>query len=233
MTAKTRELSAFVLVYNELDNFAETVEGLRKVLADTCERFEIVIVDDGSTDGSAGQADELARRHPEVRVVRHPENRGYGAALRTGLEACRYELIFFVDGDGQFDPAELRGLLPLIAGKDMALGWRRVRADGAHRRLFGSLWNAVVRLALGVKVRDINCAFKLMRASAVKDLDLRSRGAAITAELLYLARRRGATWAEAPVSHFPRRRGRATGASPGIVLDAFWELARLLLRRAP
>lgn len=230
MSAKP-SISAFVLVYNELGNFERTVAGLVSVLSGLCAEFEVIVVDDGSVDGSGPAADALAAEDPRVRVLHHGANRGYGAAVRSGIAACRLPLLFLIDGDGQFDPRELERLLPLIEGCDLVLGWRRARADGAHRRLFGACWNALTAAALGVHVKDVNCAFKLMRASTVKALPLSSDGALISAELLSRARRRGAVWKEAPVEHYPRLHGVPTGASPDIVLRAFWELARLLWSR--
>ncbi len=231
MSAPKPEISAFVLVYNERDNFTATVKGLHAILSELCGRFEIIVVDDGSVDGSGALAEELSRTLPEVRVVHHPENRGYGAAVRTGLAACRHELIFLVDGDGQFDPRELRELIPHAAEHELVIGWRRERADGWHRKVTGWCWNALIRVALGVKVVDVNCAFKLMRASAVQDLGLTSRGALISAELLFLAGRRGASCLEVPVNHYPRKYGRPSGASPDVVAFALWELLRLVARR--
>lgn len=231
MNAKLRDLSAFVLVYNERESFIGTVEALHAVLAEKAERFELVIVDDGSRDGSGELAEALASRLRGTRVVHHAENRGYGAAVRTGLESCCGEWIFLIDGDGQFDPRELGGLIPLAENSDLVVGWRISRADGAHRRLTGWLWNMIVRLTLGVRVRDVNCAFKLMRASAVKGLCLSSDGALISAEILSKAARRGARIAETPVHHYPRRHGEPSGASPDVVAIAFWELLRMVLRR--
>ncbi|UPT74407.1 MAG: glycosyltransferase family 2 protein [Elusimicrobiota bacterium] len=225
------EISAFVLVHDERESFPGTVEVLHAVLSEACARFEIVVVDDGSRDGSGELAEALALRLPGVRAVHHPVNRGYGAGVRTGIAESRYGLIFLIDGDGQFDPRELKGLIAPAETSDLVVGWRIDRADGAHRRLTGWCWNKAVALALGVRVRDVNCAFKLMRASAVKDLGLTSSGALISAEILSKAARRGATIVEVPVRHYPRRYGKPSGASPDVVAVAFWELLRMLLRR--
>lgn len=231
MSVRLGGVSAFVLVYDERDSFVGTVEKLHAVLTEAAERFEIVVVDDGSRDGSGALADALAARLPGVRAVHHPENRGYGAAVRTGLAECRHEWIFLLDGDGQFDPAELKDLIPLAAGADLVIGWRIARADGLHRMITGWCWNMAVRLALGVRARDVNCAFKLMRASAMKGLALTSRGALISAELLREAGRRGARIVEAPVHHYPRRHGEPSGASPAVVAVALRELLGMVLRR--
>lgn len=227
---KLPELSAFFPAFNERDNLERMVESLRRVLPQVSERFEIVIVDDGSADGTSQLADQLASRHPEVRAVHHTRNLGYGAAVRSGLSACRYQAIFFTDGDCQFDVGEVGLLVPYLGAYDIVTGYRRQRQDDAVRRLYSRGWTWLIGRLTGARVRDLNCAFKLFRREAVEDLELVTNGAMINAELLALAKRRGRTIAEVPVHHYPRVHGQQTGGNPRVILRAFWELLRFTLR---
>lgn len=231
--AKLPELSAFFPVFNERHNVQQMVEALHRVLPQVSQRHEIIIVDDGSSDGTGQAADQLAAAHPDVRVVHHMRNLGYGAAVRSGLSACRYAAIFFTDGDCQFDVGELRLLTPHLGPYDIVAGYRRQRHDPWLRRWYSRSWTWLIRCLTGVRVRDLNCAFKLFARRVIDGLELRTNGAMINAELLALARRRGCTLTEVAVSHYPRVRGRQTGGDPRVILRAFWELLLFSIRRKP
>ena len=207
------------------------VEGLLAVLPEVADTWELVLVDDGSRDATPRLVDQLAAARPDVHVVRHAANRGYGAAVRSGLAAARYEWVYLTDGDGQFEPAALRALADALGDADAVVGRRAARADAWHRRAYGALWNGLVRHALGVPVRDVNCAAKLVRRRLLADLDARTEGGAISAELLVHLVRRGARIVEVAVPHHPRRTGRASGGSPRVALRAVVELAGLWWRR--
>ncbi len=219
-------ISAVLPAYNEEANLERTVRDLLPVLG-AAPGFEIIIVDDGSADRTAEVAAGLRREVPHVRLVRHRRNQGYGAALRSGFAAATREWILLLDADGQFRPAELDRFLSAVPQADMVIGYRAQRADPPHRRLFATVWRVLTGILLGVRARDINCGFKLMRTALVQSLDLQSGGALISAELLAKARRRGVVITEVPVTHAPRRSGRQTGGSLRIVLRAYFELARL------
>jgi glycosyltransferase involved in cell wall biosynthesis len=216
-------LSLVLPARDEAPSIGESLERARAVLGRLTKEYEILVVDDGSRDATA----EIAARFPEARLLRHPSGRGYGAALRTGLAAARMEWVAFTDADLQFELAELERLLAVAEDADLVIGVRAPRRDPLRRRLLGLGWNALVRALLGLPVRDVNCAFKLLRRTAVADLELRSSGAAINAELLARAAARGLRLREVPVSHFPRRAGRPTGARPAVIARALVELAGL------
>lgn len=216
-------LSLVLPARDEAQSIGTALERARAVLGRLTKEYEILVVDDGSRDATA----EIAARYPEAHLLRHPSGRGYGAALRTGLAAARMDWVAFTDADLQFELAELERLLDVAGDADLVIGVRSPRRDPLPRRLLGRGWNALVRAALGLPVRDVNCAFKLLRRAAVAELELRSRGAAINAELLARAAARGLRLREVPVSHFPRRAGRASGARPSVIARALVELARL------
>jgi glycosyltransferase involved in cell wall biosynthesis len=220
-------LSAVVPLHDEAPNVAAVVHGLRAVLPEVADRWELVLVDDGSRDGTADVIDALAAEDAAVRVVRHARNRGYGAAIRTGFAAARYAWLFLMDGDGQFDPRELPLLCAARADADAVVGWRMRRADPWIRRANTAAWNRLVRTLFRLPVRDVNCAFKLLRREALGDAAPAADGAMVSTELLARLRQRGARIVEVPVTHLPRRAGRASGAAPAVVLRAFLELGRL------
>ena len=217
-------VSAVLPAFNEEGNLAECVARLGQALQANTAAHEVIVVDDGSRDGTGELLAQLERATPTLRVVTHPHNRGYGAALRSGFEAARYEWVFVMDADNQFDPADVTRLLERSPDADIVAGYRLQRKDPLVRRLNALAFFTLVRLLFGRLVRDVNCAFKLIRRDLLRQLDLRSDGALINTELLYRARERGARVVEVPVRHFPRSSGKQTGANPRVVLRAFAEL---------
>jgi len=186
--------------------------------------LEVIVVDDGSTDRTRARALALAERLPEVRVVGHETNRGYGAALRRGFETARHAWIFYTDGDGQFDLSELPRVLTVLEGHDVVSAYRIARRDGLGRYLNGVAWTALVNSLLGLGVRDVNCAFKVFPRALLDRTPTSSDGALVCAELLHAARRAGLSIGQVGVRHLPRVGGRQTGAHPRVILKAFMEL---------
>jgi glycosyltransferase involved in cell wall biosynthesis len=214
---------------NEQDALPTFIPELLAALAPAANTLTVIIVNDGSTDRTGAIADHLAAADPRVRVVHNPSPQGYGGALRAGFAASSARWVFITDGDGQFDPAQLPPLLPMLAGADGLVGRRRRRAEGPLRAFNGAAWTALVDIVLGMSFRDVDCAFKLLPGPALRSLPLRSRGALISAEILARLTRRGVRLVQVPVDHRPRRAGRPTGASPRVIARAFAELARLSL----
>lgn len=220
-------LSVFYPCYNEEGNIRRVVGEALAFLPTLSDDFEIILVDDGSADRTGAIADELAREHACVRAVHHPSNRGYGGALQSGFRAATRELVFYTDGDGQFDITDLTRLLPLIETHDIVSGYREHRQDSLMRRLNAWLWGALVQRVLGFRCRDVDSAFKLYRREIFDRIEMKSMGALIDAEVLARAVRAGYTIAEAPVRHRPRIAGRQTGANLRVIARAFKELFQL------
>ncbi len=228
-------LSYFFPAHDEAENVETLVIEALAELPRLADRFEIVCVDDGSRDGTGDIADRLAAEHPDlVRVVHHDTNRGYGAALRSGFRAARYDLVCFTDGDLQFRVADLTRLVDrLVAGGeggrslDVVAGYRLERADPAIRLAYARIYRACLRIFFGLSLRDVDCACKLVRREALKGIRLESRGAFLSAELLIKLREMGRRAVEVGVPHHPRTAGQASGADPRVVLRAvrdFWAL---------
>ncbi len=224
-------ISVFFPSHNEVENVERVVRDAHAHLAAVARQYEIIVVDDGSTDGTRDRALALVDEDPRVRVVSHPTNLGYGRALRTGFASARLDLVCFTDGDGQFSLADLPRLLGPLNDHGFVLGYRLRRADSVHRRLNAWLWQLFVRVALGVRVRDVDCGFKLFRREVVADLELISgRGASISAELIAKATRAGFTFAEVGVHHYPRTAGVQSGNSVRVILSSFADILRLWRR---
>jgi glycosyltransferase involved in cell wall biosynthesis len=228
VTNASLSISAVLPAFNEEAVIAgvvlETAEALKRLAG----HFEIVVVDDGSHDATADRASHAAPG-AEVRVISHRVNRGYGAALRTGFDAARCDAVWLMDADGQFDPSDLRLVLPHYGPDRVVAGYRINRQDGATRRASNLAFFGVVRLLFGRTVSDVNCAFKLFPAAVGRGL--RCDGAMISTELLLRAQTSGYRLVEVGVRHHPRRAGHATGSDPRVVMRAFRELWRL--RRNP
>ena len=225
MSVKT--LSAFFPCYNEELNLEGVVYDAIHVLDNMVQKYEILIINDGSTDKTGLMADELSKQHENVRVIHHKKNLGYGTALITGFNRSIYEWIFFSDGDQQFFMNEIEILLNEINDHDLIIGYRKERQDPRHRLFYGWAWNLLVQLILGLKLKDINCAFKLVRREVLDDIRLHSAGAMISPELLWKSKLSGYRIKEVGVSHRPRKFGTQTGGNPKVVLKAFVELFEL------
>jgi glycosyltransferase involved in cell wall biosynthesis len=240
------ELSYFFPAHNEEANLEGLVAEALEALPALAERFEIVIVDDGSRDATPAMADALAAAHPEVRAVHHPTNLGYGAALRTGFAAAHFGVLGFTDGDRQFRVADLGRLLEVLErpgsgtgsaseAPDVVVGYRLRRADPLLRTVYARLYRLANLVFFGLRVRDVDCACKVFRRSALEGIAVESSGAFFSAELLVKLRAAGHRIAEVGVPHYPRVAGRPTGAKPSVILRAvrdFWSL-RLRLWASP
>lgn len=220
-------LSLVFPVFDEERNLDELIRTARRIGARLAPEFEIVVVDDGSRDASAEIVDGWRLLDPRVRLVRHPTNTGYGAALRSGLAAARGELIFFSDADLQFDLTELEKLLEHTGDHDIVAGFRSPRRDAWPRLVLAWGWGRLVRLFFDLPVRDIDCAFKVFHACVVESVPTESLGAFINTELLVRARAAGYRIHQVPVSHRRRRHGRQSGAHPRVIFKALVELTRL------
>jgi len=220
-------ISVFFPCYNEQDNIAHVVQqalaALEKLKAD----FEVIIVDDGSSDSTGQIADELAGQNSGVKVVHHRTNLGYGAALQSGFKAATKELVFYTDGDGQFDINEMPPLLGLMEHYDIVSCYRLNRQDNLIRKINGWCWTKLVCLLFGIKVRDIDCAFKLYKREIFDNIKLVSTGALIDAEILARAVRKGYRITQKGIHHYPRTAGSQTGANFRVILRAFKELLKL------
>ena len=220
-------LSVIFPALNEQYNLRRTVEDARKILPRIADAWEIIVVNDGSGDATGPICDTLANQTSAVRVLHHHGNKGYGAALKTGIIAARHDWVFFSDSDGQFDLTDLALLLEHSETHDIVAGYRARRNDPPYRALNAWGWNRLVRLTLGVRVRDIDCAFKLFRRRVFEQVQIHSVGAMVNTEIFAQAFKFGLKIKEVEVTHHPRLHGQPTGAKLRVIVKAFRELIRM------
>lgn len=232
MSKKLPELSVFFPFWNEEKNIEKVAENALQILPTVATKFEIILIDDGSSDKTLEKAQALAAKYKEIRVISHQPNRGYGAALRSGFEHSLYEYIVFTDGDLQFDFAEISKFIDEIESADIVIGFRKKRRD---RKLFKRLllmnmlkmWDFIL---FGFYFKDIDCGFKMFtRASLVKIGPFRSEGAMITTEILAKASMRKLKIVQVGVEHYPREHGEQTGANLFVIIRAVLESLTLFL----
>lgn len=222
---KLSELSVFFPAYNEEKNIKNTVERAAEILPQIASKYEIIIVDDGSTDKTGKIADEIAGEDKFIRVVHHHPNKGYGAALKSGFLNSRYSWVAFTDADGQFDFSEIKKFLPFTDKADLILGYRIKRADSILRRFGAFVWFLIARILFGLDVKDYSCGFKLIKRrifEAVQPLEAEEKITQI--EILIKAKRQGFKFAEVGVSHYPRKFGQQTGANLKVILRSIIDL---------
>lgn len=221
-------ISLVLPAYNEESNIVKALEEAITVLSDSSfADFEVIVVNDGSQDQTETLVNQVAKRNLKIRVVNHSGNQGYGAALLTGFSASRFDYIFFTDADLQFELAEIHKLLIHRSQYPVVLGYRCPRMDSQIRLFYALGWNWLNRILFGLRVRDIDCAFKLFQKDVIEKLHIKSRGAMLSAEILIKIRRNGHEWIEVPVAHKPRNAGEATGAKLKVIIRAFLELSTL------
>ncbi|MBI3537183.1 MAG: glycosyltransferase family 2 protein [Chloroflexi bacterium] len=213
--------------FNEEANIQPMIEAVLETFRPIATDLEVIVVDDGSRDGTARAVQAIAAHQSRVRLVQHPKNRGYGAALYSGFTAATKEWIFLTDSDRQFNLNEFQNLLPHTSQADLVIGYRAPRRDPIYRRLNGWGWNFLVNLLFGATARDVDCAFKLFKREILDHITILSRGATFSAEFLVRAKRAGYQIFQVRVSHFPRRAGQPTGARPDVIVRAFRELIRV------
>lgn len=215
--------------YKEEENIGLLIEDIVAIVHPLTDDLEIVVVDDGSPDGTAAVVREKAAQYPQVRLIQHEVNQGFGGSLYTALTNATKDLVFYTDADRQFDVAEIVKLLSFIGEHDLVIGYRAPRRDPFMRRFNGWGWSTLATLLFGYTARDIDCAFKLMRREVIDCIKdkMASRGATFSAEFLVRAKRAGFRIREVPIhGHRPRVAGSPTGARPGVIIRAFKELVR-------
>ncbi len=221
------KLSVIFPAYNEEQNIGRAVDSALQVLEKIADNYEVVVVNDGSKDSTEKIVQQIYGHNGFVRLISHSRNIGYGGSLRSGLEAASYDLIFFTDADLQFDLKEILNLLRWIQEYDLVIGYRLKRSDAFMRRFYAWGWGLFIRLLFDLKVKDIDCAFKLFRKEVFDKISVSSLGAFINSEILIRAKRCGFSFKEVPVSHYPRLAGKGSGARLKTIYKAFHELFKL------
>ncbi len=220
-------ISVILPAYNEEDNIKKTVDSASLFLDSSFSEWEIIVVNDGSSDNTGEIINKTAGKDKRIKPIHHSCNKGYGGALKSGIEASEKELLFFTDSDGQFDISELKLMIDEIENYDIAAGYRRKRKDPLYRKINMIGWNILARILFGLKIRDINCAFKLFKKKVFDNIKIDANGAMINIDILVQAVNKGFRIKEIPVTHFPRACGKQSGANIKVIFNAFKELFEL------
>ena len=201
-------ITVFFPAFNDAESIVPLARNALEVAAALTSDYEVLVVNDGSTDQTRQLLDELAHSEPRVRVIHHEQNLGYGAALKTGFQNSTKDLIFYTDGDAQYDVREIAKLHNLLTQNiDIVNGYKSKRADHVGRKIMGALYNQAARLMFRLPIQDVDCDFRLLRKSLISEVELTSSSGAICVELIYKLKRAGARFAETPISHHPRQHG--------------------------
>ena len=227
--ALVQGLTVVLPAYNEQENIAPVVEQALDVLPTLADKYEVIVVDDGSRDETGRVvADLVAQHHPQVRLLRHIRNIGYGAALRSGFEHATHDLVFYTDSDRQFDLAELRYFVPMIEDHDVVIGFRVYRYDSVVRSMVSWIYNRIVGVLFRVRVRDVDCAYKLFRREVLEKVTIECENFFVDTELVAKARKWNFRMAEKGVRHYPRVAGETT-VQPSDVQRTLREIGRMWL----
>jgi glycosyltransferase involved in cell wall biosynthesis len=219
-------ISAFFPCYNDAKTIGDLVTQADRVLGELTDDYEIIVVNDGSKDESASVLSALSAQVPRLRVVNHPINRGYGAALRSGFEHATKDLVFYTDGDAQYDVNEIRILLMLLTeDTHFVNGMKMTRQDPPHRVFFGNLHRFITRWSFWLPINDVDCDFRLVRRSILDKIRLSSSSGSICVELVKQAQRAGAQFREVSVHHYARRSGVSEFFTPRRILHTYADLA--------
>lgn len=225
------EISVFFPTYNEEGNILRVVDNVKNTLEQVAGKWEIIIVNDGSKDGTLKIVNEIAKDDKRVRVINHESNMGYGASLKTGFYNSKYDWVCFIDSDGQFDFSEITLFIDKQkeTNADLVIGYYKKRRVSLSKRITSKLWEYLVFAMFGLKVHDIDCGFKLISKRVIEAIPTleSERGAFISSELLIKAKKGGFKIVEIPVTHYPRLRGEGTGRNLNVIIKSFMDLFRL------
>lgn len=203
-------ISVFFPAYNDAKSIGKLVADASEILSALTDDYEIIVVNDGSTDETGAVLRELQKTHETLRVVRHETNKGYGAALQSGFRAASKDLIFYTDGDGQYDVRELVLLFEKLTDEtDIVNGYKIERADGTRRKLVGESYNRMAHFFFRLPIRDVDCDFRLIRKRALDGVNLTSTSGGICVELVYKLKRKGCNFIEIAVNHYSRPYGKS------------------------
>src|SRR5436190_11295625 len=228
---KPAGLSVFFPAYNDSGTIASMVIRAVQAAAELTPDYEVIVVNDGSADATPAIVDELARTYPHVRVIHHPKNRGYGGALQTGFRSASKELIFYTDGDAQYDPAELAVLwAKMTPGTDLVNGYKISRSDPLHRIFIGRLYHHIVSALFGLTIRDVDCDFRLMRRSMFERIQLEKTSGVICLEMMKTIQDAGFKIVEVPVHHYHRAFGKSQFFNFRRILKTAIDVMRLWYR---
>jgi len=218
-------ISACFPAFNDGGTIVGVVRAALEILPQLTDSYEVIVVNDGSSDHTSDVLAEIGARHPEVRVIEHTRNLGYGAALRSGFQAVTKEWVFYTDGDGQYDPREMLTLAGVLTPEiDVVNGYKIARNDPGYRILIGAIFRRLTRVLYGIRLRDVNCDFRLMRRSLFDRVKLESDSGAICVEMIRKFQDAGARFAEVPVHHYPRMYGRSQIFSVSRMMRIIWQL---------
>ncbi len=224
-------VTAFFPCFNDAATIASMVWAADEVLRGLTDEYEILVINDGSQDESAEVLAELQQRCPVLRVITHEANRGYGGALRSGFASATKELVFYTDGDAQYDPRELSALwAELTPQREVIQGWKMERHDGWHRKIIGSIYQWFVCLTFDLHVRDVDCDFRLIRRHVLDSFPLSSDSGSITVELMTRIHQAGFQVYEIPVHHYARPVGRSQFFGFRRIAETLWQLGGLWFR---
>jgi glycosyltransferase involved in cell wall biosynthesis len=221
-------LSIFFPAYNDAGTIASLAIVAHMTARELCADYEVIVVEDGSPDHTGALLDEMASAYPWLKVVHHPKNRGYGGALRSGFAAATKDLVFYTDGDAQYDPRELAGLFAALSDDvDLVNGYKISRNDPLHRVLIGKIYHSFVKLVFGLQLRDVDCDFRLLRRRVFEKVTLTRSSGVICVELMKKVQDHGYRIAEVPVHHFHRSYGKSQFFNFRRVARTLLDLTRL------
>jgi glycosyltransferase involved in cell wall biosynthesis len=223
------QISAFFPAYNEEKNIEKTILKANDILKKITKNYEILIINDGSTDKTKKIIEKLSKKNNKIKIIAHEKNKGYGASLISGFYNCKYEWIAFTDSDGQFDFSEITKFISTQkkTGADLVIGYYKKRRVPFLRKLNTTLWSLLIKTLFKLKVKDLDCAFKLIRKEVIDSIPkLESqRGAFISTELL--VKTKNFKIIEIPVTHYPSINSQSTGATPKVIIESFKDLFKL------
>lgn len=221
-------ISVFFPCYNDEKSIGVLIEDAFFILPMLADRYEVIVIDDGSKDNSRRVLRDLATRYKDLRLIFHKKNKGYGGALRSGFNAAKYELVFYTDGDGQYDVKELPILVSLMSSDiDFVNGIKLARQDPTYRIAIGNIYAFIARWFFWLPIVDVDCDFRLIRKRIIKKITLKSNSGSICIELVKKSQRAGASFRQVSIHHYERRFGHSQFFRPNYLWRTFWELLSL------